>query len=327
MTKKTARETKALVLGTPLPLDRHPVSVYLASLSPSSRRVMRESLNIIAAMLTADKADALTTNWSAIRFQHAAAIRTKLAERYSPASANRMLAALRGVLSATFNLGQMSAEDYLRAKEIKAVRGKSLSAGRALTAEELESLFAVCASDSSPAGMRDGALLAVARVAGLRRAELAAIELKDYNAAQGSILIRGKGNKQRIVYAKNGATRWLKDWLAIRGKTSGPLFCPILKSGKVLAGERLSPQSIFDILAKRAAQAGIKDISPHDLRRTFISDLLDAGADISTVQKLSGHESIQTTTRYDRRRERAKVKAVELLNVPYPARKPIEGEK
>ncbi len=318
MTKKTlAAQTKALVVHAPLSLDQNPAAVYLSNLGPGSRRTMREALDTIATLLTSGQTDALGLHWGALRFQHVAAIRTKLAEQYSAATVNKMLSALRGVLTAAFQLEQISAEDYLRAKTVKAVRGRSLPAGRALTAEELESLFKACAADRTPAGTRDCALLAVARVAGLRRAELAGIDLKDYTPAQGSILIRGKGNKQRIVYVKNGAARWLKDWLRIRGKTPGALFCPILKSGKVLVGDSLSPQSVFDILAKRAAQAGIKDISPHDLRRTFISDLLDAGADLSTVQKLAGHENIQTTTRYDRRDEKAKVKAVELLEVPY----------
>ena len=73
-------------------------------------------------------------------------------------------------------------------------------------------------------------------------------------------------------------------------------------------------------MRKRVAEARVKQFSPHDCRRTFVSELLDAGADWAAVQELAGHVNIQTTSRYDRRGERAKRKAAELIQLSYPRR-------
>ncbi len=79
----------------------------------------------------------------------------------------------------------------------------------------------------------------------------------------------------------------------------------------------MTSQAIYLALLKRSREARTGTFSPHDLRRTFVSDLLDAGADLATVQKLAGHCSSDTTRRYDRRGEESKRRAVELLHVPY----------
>ena len=103
---------------------------------------------------------------------------------------------------------------------------------------------------------------------------------------------------------------------------------PNKKAGQTIyRGGALTSQAVYNMLNKRAQQAGIKNFSPQDIRRTFISHLLDAGADIATVAKMAGHANIQTTARYDRRPEDVSKKAAELLHVPYNTQKAGQNDQ
>ena len=170
-------EIQGLVALAPLQPDRHPAAVYLAGLASGSRRTMRQALDSIASLLTDGRADAETLHWRALRYQHTAAVRAVIAERYAPATANKMLAALRGVLCQAWRLGDMTAEDYRRAADLAPVRGNRLPRGRALTMGELRVLFAAAAEEPHPSTQaRDSALLAVLYGGGLRRAEVVALQ-------------------------------------------------------------------------------------------------------------------------------------------------------
>src|SRR5262249_32013752 len=144
--------------------------------------------------------------------------------------------------------------------------------------------------------------------------------LADYVPESGAITVRsGKGRKGRTTYLDGGAAAAMADWLAVRGADAGPLLCPVNKAGKITV-RRLSDQAVLGALLKRATQATVKAFSHPDLRRTFISDLLDAGADIATVQRMAGHASPETTSRYDRRGEATKRRAASLLHLAYESR-------
>ena len=308
------------IAGTAWPLAENPLAIYLASLSPSGRRSIAGRLKYVSNLLGYDNPEIVP--WHELRFQHVAAIRTKIQESgKAPATVNATIYALRGVARASFNLGQMTADDYQRLRDVRPIKADRLPAGRSLTSGEISAMINTCMDDDSPSGVRDAALIAVMYCAGLRRAE--AVSLRLGNSAitgdKGELRVKGKGNKERLVYVDNGATEALKDWLSIRGNEPGPLFLPVNKGGKV-GTQKMTEQAIYNMLRRRAEQAKVKSFSPHDLRRSFVSDLLDAGADITTVQKLAGHANIQTTAKYDRRGEEAKRKAVSLLHVPYRKR-------
>ncbi len=316
-------EPHALSTAEVVDLDQHPAAVYLARLgSARSRQVLRGALDTIARLLTQGRCDAFTLAWPTLRYQHTTAVRAQLAERYAAATANQHLSALRGVLKECWRLGYTTAEDYHRAADLAPVRGSVLPRGRGLKGGEIRALFNVCADDDGPAGIRDAALLTVLYGAGLRRAEAVGLDLADYDPETGALVIRGKGNKQRIGYITHGGRLALEEWLTLRGPEPGPLFWGVDKAGQ-LRPRRLTGQAVRFLAGRRGATAKVQAFSPHDLRRSFISDLLDAGADISTVQQLAGHAQVQTTQRYDRRGEGTKQKAATLIHVPYtPRRRP-----
>lgn len=199
------RSGEILVEDECLPADRNPAMTYMASLSPGSRRTMRKGLEVIAGMV-APGVPADGFPWHQIRFQHAAAIRTKLAEAYAPASANKILAALRGVLKHAFALGLVDAEDYERVRHVESIPGVRIPRGRALPGGELRALFGVCDA-SKPGGARNAALLAILYGGGLRRSEIVALDLADFDTTTGVFKVRGKGNKERVSYVTNGARR------------------------------------------------------------------------------------------------------------------------
>lgn len=317
MNEITLHDAHAISTSATLPPDRNPALVYLASLGASSRRPMAQSLNVIANILGID--NYIDVPWGAVRYSVTQAIRTRLAERYGASTANRHLSALRGVLKDAWRLGYMSAEDYQRAIDLKPVKGQKVAqgeAGRHLSAGEIKALMDACYDETS-AGRRDAAIIAVGYGCGLRRAEIASLTVADYDSDQQSLaIIAGKGNKDRMVYLPAGAVAALAAWLAVRGDAPGALFLSI-RRGDHIQTDGVTDQAIYNVLASRAQIAGIKKFTPHDLRRTFAGDLLDAGEDLSTVQKMMGHSSANTTSGYDRRDSRAKKHAASKIHIPY----------
>ncbi len=308
-------EPKSLRLSEPLPLSRHPAAVYLHHLAPGSRPTMRQSLDAIAALLTHGECDALTLDWGQLRYEQTSAVRDVLLERLEPTTVCKMLSALKRVLEEARKLGLMSVHDCADAVELPKIQAHSKLQGRALSREEIRALIEACDRDESILGVRDAALIAILRGAGLRRAEAVKLRLADFDEDTGALeVVRGKGGKYRRVYLPEVAIARVNVWLETRGDEPGALLCPIRRGGHIKYNH-MTPQAVLWILQKRSREANLQPFSPHDFRRTFCSDLLDAGVDLVTVQKLAGHSSPTTTAKYDRRGEETKRKAVQVLEL------------
>ncbi len=315
--------TGDLKLTAPMPSTRHPAAVYLASLSEGSRATMRHALDAIASLLTNGECNSLTLDWSKLRYPHTAAVGAALKQRFAPATAKKMLCALRRVLQEARKLRLISLEDYTSAIDLPGIDTPPQKLrGRALSTDEIAALMDACQKkDTRPVDIRDLALIAILRGGGIRRTEAVNLELKDLNLNTGALEIReGKRKSYRMVYLPSAALELVSEWLAIRGLEPGPLLCPVRKGGK-LELRPMSADAVLKIVRRRGKQAGVDEFSPHDFRRTFCSDLLDAGIDIVTVQKLAGHSSPVTTAKYDRRGEETKRLAVERLSIPSKQRR------
>ena len=147
--------------------------------------------------------------------------------------------------------------------------------------------------------MRDRALLEVLYGTGARISEAVGLDVDDLDAVDRTVLLRGKGGKERIVPVGSYAVDAVADYLTrarpdlvAAGKGTPALFLNA-------RGGRLSRQSAWTVLVKAAERAGVTtDVSPHTLRHSFATHLLDGGADVRVVQELLGHASVTTTQVY-----------------------------
>jgi integrase len=252
-----------------------------------------------------------TLNAARLGELRASLVRSTLA----PATVNKVLAAVRGVLEQCWRQNLVDMETLERAKSaMVVVKASTTVRGRHLSRIELAKILSACSKDTTVGGARDGAVVALLAI-GLRRAEVASIRMQDFDPATGRLVVRGKGNKERIVFLTNGSRDAVDVWLDQRGRAEGALLAQVNRHGKVVEFG-VTPQAIYTALAKRAGEAGVT-CTPHDLRRTFAGEALSAGVDVATVQAIMGHSSPATTARYDRRPEDTKRKAMEAVAIPY----------
>lgn len=170
---------------------------------------------------------------------------------------------------------------------------------KAISVEDVERLLAAAAVGDTPAALRDRALLEVLYGAGARISEAVGLDIDDVDADEGVVRLFGKGSKERIVplgsYAATALAAYLvrgRPSLATKGRGTPAIFLN-------QRGGRLSRQSAWSVLRASADRAGLSGhLSPHTLRHSFATHLLDGGADVRVVQELLGHASVTTTQIY-----------------------------
>ena len=199
---------------------------------------------------------------------------------------------------------------YLAKNDIKSLSAEKIDLHKSskrtvevLSREELTKLFDAV-DTAKTGGWRDFAILQTLYSTGLRVSELVSLNRDKVNLKRREFMVRGKGNKPRIVFLSKGAARAIESYLKLRDDNFAPLF---INSGKgarskdVLDDEkrRLSTVSVEKIVRKYALKAGIvKKVTPHTLRHSYATELLINGADIRSVQEMLGHSSITTTQVY-----------------------------
>jgi integrase/recombinase XerD len=290
--------------------DKTPTEVYILSLqAKTTRLVMTSYLNIIAKKV--QQVDShLGLDWGSITYITLLDLIDQLMVELGAGSVNNYIAAFKGSAKAAWRSKLIDVETYQHIKEVKLVRGTTVDKGKALTRDEVSVLLSSC--DGTTASLRDSAVLAVTYAAGLRRSEVAGLRMMDLDLKEGKITILGKGNKECINYLNDKSILIIRKWLKVRGGDTGALFPRVRKCGSI-TNDNVSGQAIANIFEKRQEVAGLGGYTPHDLRRSFATHLLEANVDLFVVSKLMRHSSIQTTQTYDKRGNNTAISAARNL--------------
>jgi integrase/recombinase XerD len=217
----------------------------------------------------------------------------RLADGYHARSNARMLSALRHFYRLRLRLGAIAADPTALVESPKLPR----SLPKALSEAEVEALLAA-PDTAQPTGLRDKAMIELLYATGLRVSELVGLRAEQVNLRQGAVIVRGKGGRERLVPLGDEAQAWLTTYLAqgrpalLRGKSGPALFLSV-------RGAPLSRQAFWTALKGQARAAGVaRNVSPHVLRHSFATHLLNHGADLRALQLMLGHASLSTTQIY-----------------------------
>jgi len=270
---------------------------YERNVSVNTVAAYRNDLESFVAFLTVDyfvlgrdQLDLAAVDHLTIRSYLAHLARRKL----SRSSSARHLSALRSFFKFMMREGMVPANPARGVSTPK--REKFLPT--VIQSSDIEALFEQADSEK-PLGARDRAWMELLYASGLRIGELVGIDLDDIELRSRLVKVRGKGSKERIVPFGSKAETAIRAWLAVRSELGHrrdderqPLFLNY-------RGDRISARSVRRLFDRYVRQTSLRSgVSPHTLRHSFATHLLNAGADLRTIQELLGHASLSTTQKY-----------------------------
>lgn len=254
----------------------------------------------------------LSFDWSTLSYTRLIKLKSDLqADNYSAGSINTYMSLFKGVALDAWRQKLITTDDYLHIKDIKRVKNVRVLTGRSLPPEEIKKLITSCSKLKTKTGYRNAAVIALTYGAGLRVHEVANIKVSDYK--KDYITIIGKGNKERKMPLPSFVSKTVNRWLQVRTKMDCCGLFLRIHRGDHIINSQLNKGSIRPIFIKVLNQVKSEHFTPHDLRRSYATNLLDANVDLFTVQNLMGHASVDTTRLYDLRGEKTKESAVKLL--------------
>lgn len=218
---------------------------------------------------------------------------------YAPSTINLRLAAVRRLAYEASDCGLLSSDLAAGIRRVKGAKRLDIRVGNWLTVEQGKKLLAVH-SGKKLRDLRNHAVIAMLLGCGLRRAELVAVEVEDFELRENHWVLAdliGKGRHMRTIPVPTWVKLAVDEWTDAAKLQSGTLFRAIGKTGKV-RGNGFTAKVIWSIVREAAMSCGIGVIAPHDLRRTCARLCHQAGGELEQIQFLLGHVSIQTTERY-----------------------------
>ena len=305
----------------PLPRPLNPATLYLEGKAESGARSCRSQLKKIASWLGffSDQVSDyhLDVPWHALEAPDIQTIMNCYRKKgYRDATVSLAFATLRGILRQAYLGKLIDDQQWVMIRELAEKKSRHGLSGREIKEREIKALLAAC-NDGTVRGVRDLAILALMRGTGLRRGDLARLRHDNLDLDSGVLTLEVKGGKEHDHPLPPGTIQALRKWYRLRGYSGYSVFVRIFKDDRMNFLGSFTGQAVYHLLEKRIAVAGIAKCTPHDIRRTFITDLIRQKG-LSIAQDFAGHSSPETTKRYDMSSLDERKTVAQTISIPLP---------